>query len=1173
MTESTYTAIANTVLTQDVIASANVLVSQNDVNQAAVFVNPNAAGQSGNSLPELLAIVPPTGQQTNNTLNYAARSASSETGWSLAPVTYSSGGGTITIQGIDEIVAGTNRLGSSNPGIFAFYSDGAQLWAIQLQIGGWSAPVAIYLHPVVGLDVAYDGADNLIVYCRDSASGNLVIGTFNSNTSQYGTTNFELPNAPTGATCRLAVNGAQEWTLLMANTSAAMIYTGKVGNSAIDTTGTLAALASGVTATGAVLGYWAAVLSAPLFIVTGSDGNIYSIQPGNAQATAQTQLSTSNDMVACAAQITFDDNYNQVMNVYAVDNTGILWGLHSAPGDNGNLTSWTPWLPIGTGIAGAVADLNPVDSQSLFTIGDDGSVGLWVMDPNTYRWRSAPLLMPNTVLYEVTRYHLEFTVFDPNGAPAPNTAVTLAVGATSSSADISVGGVGYTVPSGDPTGISLSTDAFGKVTVAMLVTTSLAAPEFVLNYQGAPLASLQPNSALQTYLSGNGQLNLTNPNGALPVFDSAGATLQAAQVNNQALAPAIQGQSQAALQLAGTAAQAIASTVVYQPPAQSAPAPGATRNGPSGFAFNLHKDKPSFIILHTQAELEAHKQRHADLGGIFSDLDSVAGDVFSGIEAGVITVEHAVVDIANGILSITATIGNAINQAISVTITTVEDVAKAVAGVFQAIGAAIEDAIDWLKALFNFQDIWSTKMVLEAGILGAISTISGVLQAAGPAVNAWFAGEEAKINAAFKNLESYFSANQSFSSSAPNAYFQPGTQSNGSLGGNGSASDFSTNPQSNWLQNKMSAGSPPPLPDPGNQQGIETAGNSLNSSYTTSSNLAAYSNSLGIFTGNLQSTFPQASSFGSVAITDLLGLFQDLVDAVMALLNDLVDASIDVMQAAVQGLQDVLSTPIDCPPLQALWNWVAEAGGQSGGDTLTLASAISLLLAFPVTIAWKLVNGASETPFPTNQPAPWPVPNWPTQAMEEKRAGAYRLGDTSSTCATVAQYVNLVIAIPKCAAEFSGSDTPSWVRKINLIGALAVVALTTGLPAEDELIADIEANPAEYVPLAGSIFDIGILAALIASTFTFSQSRTLLGIGGIVSTVLGVAYVIDNSPPQPDALVRISQPLPNVFNLTMLTWPAGAPTPFQCIMFGLSCMIYIFAPLVALTANDTATEQ
>ena len=198
-----------------------------------------------------------------------------------------------------------------------------------------------------------------------------------------------------------------------------------------------------------------------------------------------------------------------------------------------------------------------------------------------------------------------------------NAGVTIAPVKECSAADISVGNRLYSVTHDTPA--QLTTDATGKLWIAVLANAGIACPSFVVQAEGLPEPlTVSPSAPVQTYLSGKGTLNPTNPGGPLPMFDADGKTLSNAQVGGKALAPGA-GQNP---KLAGIAAAAIQNTAkigVGAPPSALA------------YTGSFHGN-PFFRHLQSPAEVkqmvDTKRLTMSTAGGFWDELQHFFGDIW-----------------------------------------------------------------------------------------------------------------------------------------------------------------------------------------------------------------------------------------------------------------------------------------------------------------------------------------------------------------------------------------------------------------------------------------------------------------------------------------------------------------------------------------------------------------
>jgi hypothetical protein len=99
-------------------------------------------------------------------------------------------------------------------------------------------------------------------------------------------------------------------------------------------------------------------------------------------------------------------------------------------------------------------------------------------------WTSDKVLQHSSQAYEVTRHWAEVRLTDANGRPLPLQQLTVATEQGASAIDVWARGKVHQVDDG---GVTLTTDATGKLTVAVLASNGLACPNLVVS--GGGLAS------------------------------------------------------------------------------------------------------------------------------------------------------------------------------------------------------------------------------------------------------------------------------------------------------------------------------------------------------------------------------------------------------------------------------------------------------------------------------------------------------------------------------------------------------------------------------------------------------------------------------------------------------------------------------------------------------------
>ncbi len=611
-------------------------------------------------------------------------------------------------------------------------------------------------------------------------------------------------------------------------------------------------------------------------------------------------------------------------------------------------------------------------------------------------WQGGQVLQSSTQPFEVTRFRTEVNLLDANGVPLPG--YPLSVGIADGYSATSLWIAGTTVSVDSTTSVTLTTDATGKATLAILTTSGMVAPQLLITAPGLSYPAgqtaipLMPAGPVHSYLSGQGTLNPTNPSGPLPQFDAAGKTLISATVGGNSLAPGVQGSR------AATAAQAIQTA--------AGTGLGTTPPGVMGCAVSLRgPGGPRFRTLHTKEELSEELTRlrgpESGLTAIWSDLEDWTGDVWQGIQSGLLAISDFVVNTVGKVVNFTLQIGEDIVRGIQLAISGLEQAAQFIAGVFQAIEADVAAVIQWLQALFDFGAIWRTKMAFEQAILALPDYVSSLATLGQGVAQGWFTQQMSSIQAAFTKLETSL-GNQSFGQ-------QPSWQSQTSttpIAGGASPSDFNNNVHHNWLQDKVNSGAPANSPLPGG---------TLSGPWSTFSSAMSgagedFMNALETFANTVSNLIKNPASLGSTALPGLLQTLLDLIEAALGLADGILQALLALTRVAMDSVTTMLNTTLDLGVLNTLWTWLATTAGYASDDTLTVSALLALMAAFPATVIYKRIEGVSSEPFPS-------------QTLFKSTGGPMSAGQFAPQ-PLLAAIVQMLYVLPAAASDLAGPNAP-----------------------------------------------------------------------------------------------------------------------------------------------------
>jgi len=1097
-----FAASSDCSLSRDLVATTSIVVDppqSNLLNGSAIgpFTNP------ANKKLEALVLTTPSGDSASR-LAHVRRAMHSETGWELSLLP--------SAIPANEVCSGLAANGS----IYGFYEDGSAFWATQLASDGttWNAPSQLDANVVSNLRVCYTPLRSLIVYGND-AKGNLVITSIDSNGNTVGPTSFTLQGLSLVAGDYALAMTSQTEFQLMANSNGTAYWV--QGDTVNGVQPPVQMSGFNLTVSRVVMGFWSAPANAIMFLLIDSDHQLHYTQGTSADGTT---VPIKHSRVTRA--VGYEQTTNGTLHLYSVDEDNNLSVTHQK-GWEGALPVWAPVIPLDTGITALAADTYPADSPSLFALDGQAFLRLHQQDALTHYWRSHYVHQTATEIFDTVRWRTQILLTDSNGAPLPDVPMTATLAKGASATEIVVAGKCYTIGHGDSA--TLKTDAAGRITFAMLVTNGLAASTLTFDTEGLPQPlSICPAQQLHTYLNGQGPLNTSNPGGGLQQLDCEGTTLATAQSVDPNTG---QPTGSFAPGAAGSPALAAAAAIAIRNAAQislskmpNAPAPSTTCP-----ALPSTGDAAMDDITHS--------------------IDSFFGDIWEGIQNGLIAISDFAVDVANDAVSLTMKVVHGIEGAARLILNDIESVGRFIAGVVQAIGADIKKLIDWLKALFDFAAIWRTKMAIQSMFASFGPWVQKMLTIERKGIDGWFSKQERTVSKYFND----------WSSSNPSTFGAIGGWQDPSGGTNNTqpiagssvtVKSASNNVHHNWAQDKMST-YPSSNPIQGKKGGSWVGFTEKIHDKTGQD----FVNALSAFGDAVKTLFDGVLSGG----VDIAPFMSDIGDCVVYLLkfaDDIVDDIFDLASDVVQLMCEAFGEVIELGFINTLWGWIAKAAGYPEDGELTYAALASLLVAFPTTVIYKIINNNAE-PFPTQgYPQPWGC----------SQAAATALATSSSQNQEIAglvQILSIFVVIPGIVA---GSSRPWWFACIGIGISIGVWVAEHGLPdltqaqwGEFDEVAEylLVIVPVALIIMMGALSVEPAAAASTASTYATAIVSTL---GGLVWVGAGIANVAKNGSSD-DGWANIL--MPTQAATKFLQTPAFADLPWAqtiSILFAvISCLV------------------
>jgi hypothetical protein len=383
---------------------------------------------------------------------------------------------------------------------------------------------------------------------------------------------------------------------------------------------------------------------------------------------------------------------------------------------------WTNWHPLGGDYLFVAHGPGSLANSELFTITRDASLKHLVQTNGTGLWKAATVKHVQSAEPDyITQYKTEATLYDPNGRPESGVPITIT---SDEAVGLWINGKSYELEVGQT--ITAPTNGSGKLTVSTIAF-GLHTPHLTFSADNLPpVPPVYGPQHVHDYLAGAGQLPDLAP------MDKANGptTLQQAQVYTSRFPPVQQTLSP---NLDGPTATAAATAFN------------------DGFSIPVSRDgqvaQPAGSVVRTSGE-------PGDVWDDFwNELQQFGMDVYHAIQSGAVKVYQVTVDVEQGIVQIGLALEGAGQRVLSFLVKSYQDLANLAHAVFLMIEVAVEKAIDWLKALFDWHNIKNTQTVLEYYAGQAIPYFQGIIADGKKLLNHYFANLESDVRHQFAVLE------------------------------------------------------------------------------------------------------------------------------------------------------------------------------------------------------------------------------------------------------------------------------------------------------------------------------------------------------------------------------------------------------------------------------------
>lgn len=610
------------------------------------------------------------------------------------------------------------------------------------------------------------------------------------------------------------------------------------------------------------------------------------------------------------------------LEIWWLNKNGILSFVEQKPAGG-----WGQPIALQKQIGEMTAWRNPVSGEiDLFTIDQDHSLTHLAQDRTTTLWSARSILLPVdesdlTKTVECNAYTTQITLSDADGAPLANQTVKISA---SSLSLVSVDGSHFFV---DQSGqvATVETNALGMFSVATAAK-GLATPKIRLTGDFMKEAiDFDPKTAVGNRLKSIGADDLK---GATVTRGGKKVPLVPASRSGQ-LSDAAQSLQQLVKVQTRLATPGKADDVDVDV-GDAGPESYDIKPLSSAVATPLDVSHLQNGVVLTLPTATATSARLAAPEGIFDSIEHAFGDAWQAVKNGLIDVANIVIEKVDDGLRIVI---NGLKTAFSAVLKFAEQVWEVVEWVFQQIGAAIEELIEWLSFLFEWGDILNTHVVMrkmtQLGLKHIETSISSV---------------EKDLIAALDKLKPNLAAKTLKWPADGVSHMTIAAVAKGSK-----AQSLTKDTKTSWIASKVNrhtvgraSAAHSDLPSDSIAKTLEGIGEDEIKAIQ-----AAYDEIVVDVAKNIMNF-------------DLEEIFKRVVaaftDALLDTAKNIIAVVCDVTELAIKAIDSILNAHIDIPVITWLYENIVAPGSK-----LTILDVSCLIAAIPATVICKLVAG--QAPF------------------------------------------------------------------------------------------------------------------------------------------------------------------------------------------------------------------
>lgn len=628
---------------------------------------------------------------------------------------------------------------------------------------------------------------------------------------------------------------------------------------------------------------------------------------------------------------------------------GTLYGATMSskylPGDNEFQVPRLVPMQVGVNHIG----VNPTDRDqtTMLPIAADDTLHMLVKDATTGLWTDTPVQLASEVVVDITQWRVEVTVTDNNGAPAIDYPLTVTADQV----------IGIWQPSGNSiigpnTPAIYNTNFRGQATIA---TPCVALSTALLTVTGANLTQqlvIDPAADVHAYLAGQAPLD------TMPVLT--GDTLRAATIDGTPtgvkVAPLLSATGVDS-SISDQVATAINHTMTVGTTGSGQPLP----NGVVAFALSMAGAQTSYQTSRNPGAFRPPQTpRGSAPGGIRQDLSNT----WRGVQTGAIELSKLSgqfdAKLKQWTLTLETKIKGAIQDAINAVVRDVKDALHAINGILNAIGAKLDNAVNWLRRhiLALLADVAADAAALNTILLTVPTKLTDSLSLSQRLTNQFFTNQTAAVakwiddlkivvgtKATFANIGS--PAALTMSKRRQLARLRPGSANRAPAADNGyDASSLTNSGHGNWLLNKLESYVKSEFPSP--QDVSSVLGPVTTAVAKVEGQLAA---AVSTFSNSIKSELTNPHDFVSLTVNVFLDALKVFVTTVLTLVDDIITALLGLLKQLVESAITVLNKQLDDVPL--LSSLLKSANVST---PLTVGQLVCMLMMFPVTAAYKIAK-------------------------------------------------------------------------------------------------------------------------------------------------------------------------------------------------------------------------